>query len=78
MNILENKKRIYYIPRENEMLNVLKNFNFKILKISYPYINVPYSNPIVDNIKFLLNIFSNKFYLRAIWKSSMDIVEKKK
>ena len=72
------KKRIYYIPRDKEMLNVLKNFNFKILKISYPYMNTPYCNLIVDHIKFLLNLFSNKFYPHAFWKSSMDIVAKKK
>jgi SAM-dependent methyltransferase len=70
-------KRIYYIPRDNELLNVLKNYNFKIKKIEYPYLNTPYKNLMLDHIKFLLNIFFFKFYPHAFWMSSMNIVARK-
>ena len=73
----KNEGLIYYIPRDNEMINCLKNFGFKLKKIEYPYINTPYENFVSDHLKFLINIFSNKFIPHAFWRSSFNIVCKK-
>ena len=76
-SLYKNEEFIYYIPRDNEMINCLKNFGFNLTKIEYPYINTTYQNFIFDHLKFLINIFSNKFISHAFWRSSFNIVCKK-
>ena len=67
----------FYIPGEKDLTNILKNFNFKIIKIEFPYWKTPYRNFFKDHFKFILNLFSNKFYNHPFWKSSMNIAAKK-
>jgi SAM-dependent methyltransferase len=67
----------FYIPGEKELTNVLENFGFEIKKVEFPYWKTPYRNFIKDHFKFILNLFSRKFYKHAFWGSSMNIAAKK-
>ncbi len=72
------KKTNFYIPGDQELKNALENFGFKILEVEYPYLNTPYANIWRDHLYFILNIFSKRFFPHPFWKSSMNIIAKKK
>ncbi len=66
----------YYIPSDKWLINAMQNIGFKLVEKRYPYLKSPYSNPIMDHIKFLLKIMgvNTKF---PFWKNSMDLVFEK-
>ena len=76
--VLIDRNTIFYLPSDEGLSNVLQNFGFTIEKINFPYLNTPYADPLKDHLKFFRNIISKKFYPHAFWRSSMDIVAKKK
>jgi len=67
----------FYIPGKKDLTNALENFGFEIMKIEFPYWKTPYRNFLNDHFKFILNLFSRKFYKHAFWGSSMNIAAKK-
>lgn len=69
--------RNFYIPGHASLLNALSNLGFSHVESNFEYIKSPYSEYIRDHIKFIFNLFSNKFYPHAFWKSMMDVVVKK-
>ena len=71
------KKTNFYIPGEIELCNALKNFNFEILELNFPYFNTPYASVVSDHYKFIKNLLFKKFYPHPFWKSSMNIIAKK-
>jgi cyclopropane fatty-acyl-phospholipid synthase-like methyltransferase len=68
--------RNFVIPSDTMLTQILKNFNFKIEKIVYPYIDSPYAQPFKDHGKFILNLFGFK-YKFAFWKNMMEIYARK-
>ena len=66
----------YYIPSDKWLINAMENIGFKLVEKRYPYIKSPYSNPLLDHIKFLLKILgmNTKF---PFWKNSMDLIFEK-
>ena len=69
----------FYIPSDLTLSNALKNINFEILEIEYPYIKSPYSNLIMDHLNFFKSILLNKKNIKfAFWKNMMNIIAKKK
>lgn len=73
---LDNKTN-FYIPGEVDLTNSLKNFGFKIKKITFPYHKTPYASLIKDHYFFLRNLISKKFYPHPFWKTSMSIIAQK-
>jgi SAM-dependent methyltransferase len=69
---------IYYRPSFHGLINLLKNFEFEVIDVSFPYINTPYRNFIYDHFNFFRNILSKKFYPHPFWGSMMNIIAKKK
>ena len=67
----------FYIPGKKNLCNALENFGFKVLAVEYPYWSTPYRNFPKDIFMFLLNVFTNRFYKHAFWRSSMSIAGKK-
>ena len=72
------KKTNFYVPGDKELSNALVNFNFKVIKLTYPYFNTPYCNLITDHLKFFLNLTTKKFIKHPFWKSSMNLIAIKK
>lgn len=68
---------IYYRPSFQALTNLLKNYNFEVIEVNFPYINTPYSDFAGDHFKFLKNIFSKNFYPHPFWGSMMNIIAKK-
>ena len=66
----------YYIPSDKWLINAMENIGFKLVEKRYPYLKSPYSNPIMDHIKFLLKMIgvNTKF---PFWKNSMDLIFEK-
>jgi 2-polyprenyl-3-methyl-5-hydroxy-6-metoxy-1,4-benzoquinol methylase len=63
-------KMNFWIPGSNELINVLKNFGFNHIESRYPYLDSPYSKPIMDHIKFLVKLFlPSKKIQFPFWKS---------
>jgi len=67
----------FWVPGEKELRNTLTNFGFQIEAVEKPYLSTPYSKPITDHIKFLLNMISPRFYPHAFWGSSICIAGRK-
>ena len=69
----------FYIPSDLTLSNALKNINFEIIEIEYPYIKSPYSNLVMDHLNFFKSILLNKKNIKfAFWKNMMNIIAKKK
>ena len=66
----------YYIPSDVWLEQAMKNFGFKLVEKRYPYISSPYSNPIVDHIKFYLKLFGVNVKF-PFWRNSMDLIFEK-
>lgn len=66
----------YFIPHDNWFIQAMENIGFILVDKKYPYINSPYSNLLLDHLKFLLKLFgvNTKF---AFWGNSMDLIFKK-
>ena len=69
---------IYYRPSFHGLINLLKNFEFEVIDVSFPYINTPYRNFFYDHLNFFRNILSKKFDPHPFWGSMMNIIAKKK
>jgi SAM-dependent methyltransferase len=48
--------RNFYLPSDRSLTQLGNIFNLEIVGVEYPYINSPYSNPIVDYCKFLYKL----------------------
>lgn len=72
-----NPKLNFYIPSDITLQNVLINFNFKLIKIEYPYLKSPYRNLISDHYLFIKSIIFGHFYKFSFWKSMMNIMARK-
>lgn len=69
----------FYMPGFKDLTNSLNNFGFKIEGFEFPYLYSPYSNFFLDHLGFILNIFLPGFFIKhSFWKSSMNIMAKKK
>ena len=69
----------FYFPGYNDLSNSLKNFGFNIVDYEFPYWNSPYRNIFNDHLKFMFNLLiPGAFFKHAFWKSSMNIIAKKK
>ena len=64
------------VSKPSQTINAMENIGFKLVEKRYPYIKSPYSNPLLDHIKFLLKILgmNTKF---PFWKNSMDLIFEK-
>ena len=72
-------KKNFYMPGFKDLTNCLDNYGFKIEHFEFPYLSSPYRNLLSDHIKFLLNLcIPGLFFKHAFWKSSMNIIAKKK
>lgn len=68
---------IYYRPSYRALTNLLKNYNFEVIEVNFPYLNTPYCNFASDHLKFIKNFFSKNFYPHPFWGSMMNIIAKK-
>ena len=51
---------MYWVPSDICLKRTLENFGFINVDINYPYFNTPYSEPILDHIKFVIKIFTKR------------------
>jgi len=72
-----NPKKNFYIPGARQLSNILENFEFKVLDISYPYIETPYASPVLDHAKFIINLLTPLYIKHPFWKSMMNMVAMK-
>jgi hypothetical protein len=66
----------YYIPSDRWLINAMENIGFKLIEKRYPYIKSPYSNPLLDHIKFILKVMGINVKF-PFWKNSMDLIFEK-
>ena len=70
------KDRNFYIPSDKTLTSICKNNGFNFIDISFPYLDSPYSNFLMDHIKFFYSlIFKNLEF--PFWKSMMNLILKK-
>ena len=67
----------FYIPSDVTLKNVLKNFDFEVMEIQYPYLKSPYAKPVSDHINFIKSLVFKEEPKFAFWKSMMNIVARK-
>jgi hypothetical protein len=73
-----NSKLNYFIPSDISLSNILKNHNFEILKIDFPYLYSPYSSILSDYFAFLKKvIFRSSKQPKAFPKNMMNLIAKK-
>lgn len=68
----------YLIPCDISLTMNLQNCGFKIINIDFPYLKSPYSRLISDHLKFLRKLVFRTNDRFAFWRSSMNILAKKK
>lgn len=68
----------YLIPCDKSLTMNLKNCGFKILDVDFPYLKSPYSRLISDHLKFLKKLVFRTDDRFAFWRSSMNVLAKKK
>ena len=73
-----NPKYNFYIPSDYSLKNILENFNFQVLEITYPYLKSPYANFIIDHLNFIRCLLFRKPPNFAFWGSMMNIVAEKR
>ena len=67
----------FYIPSDITLKNVLKNFDFEVIEIQYPYIKSPYAKPVSDHINFIHQFIFKEEPKFSFWKSMMNVVARK-
>jgi len=67
----------FYIPSDISLTNILKNFDFKLLKIDYPYMNSPYANFVPDHINFVKSVILRREPKFPFWKNMMNLIAQK-
>jgi SAM-dependent methyltransferase len=72
-----NPDKNFFIPGARELSNVLLNFDFNVIDLSYPYLDTPYASPVKDHMKFLLNLLTPMYFPHPFWQSMMNLVAKK-
>jgi SAM-dependent methyltransferase len=68
----------FYIPSDINLSCILKNYDFKLVDITRPYLNSPYSNPVLDHLKFIRSLVFGKKPDFAFWGSMMNIIATKR
>ena len=69
-------KRNFMLPSDIMIKQILENLGLKVLQITYPYKESPYSNLIYDHINFFLKIIGFKRDF-AFWGNMMECYAKK-
>lgn len=71
------EKLNYLIPSDASLKMNLINVGFEILSIDYPYIGIPYANPISDHLKFLKKLLFRTNDKFPFWRSMIWVVARK-
>lgn len=65
---------MYWIPSDQNLKLFLNNLGFKKIEIFYPYLDTPYSNPLIDFFRFICKLITGKgkfpFPGNLIWISA--------
>ena len=67
----------YYIPSDISLSMNLKNLQYEIIDISYPYIKTPYCQFLSDHLQFLMKLTFNKNVKFPFWRSMIQVVAQK-
>ena len=51
---------MYWVPSDICLKRTLENFGFVNVKLKYPYFKTPYSQPLLDLLRFFIKIFTNR------------------
>jgi SAM-dependent methyltransferase len=68
----------FFIPSDIILTNICKNVGFELLDIEFPYIKSPYSNILVDHLKFTLLLFGCNKPNFPFYKNVMNVIFIKK
>jgi len=71
------EKLNYLIPSDVSLAMNLRNVNFEIVNIDYPYIGTPYANPISDHLRFIRKLIFKTEDKFPFWRSMMSILARK-
>jgi hypothetical protein len=67
----------FYIPSDITLINACQNFGFEFLELRKPYLKSPYSNFLLDHIKFLIMVIFKKKPNFPFWGNMMDLILRK-
>lgn len=68
----------FYVPSDISLGNVLKNFDFELICIDKPYINSPYSKPLLDHFNFLKCLMFGRSPDFPFWGNMMNMIAVKR
>jgi len=67
----------FYVPSDVTLSDVLRNYEFSVVDIEYPYVNSPYASPVADHLNFLKALVTRKKPRFAFWRNMMNVIARK-
>ena len=67
----------FYVPSDVTLGDILRNYDFKVIDIEYPYLTSPYANPIADHLNFLKLLVTRQKPKFPFWRSMMNVIARK-
>ena len=67
----------FYIPSDGSLSDVLRNYEFTVVDIEYPYLDSAYANPVADHLNFLKTLVTRKKPRFAFWRNMMNLIARK-
>jgi 2-polyprenyl-3-methyl-5-hydroxy-6-metoxy-1,4-benzoquinol methylase len=67
----------FYVPSDVTLSDVLRNYEFSVVDIEYPYLNSPYASPVADHLNFFKTLVTRKKPRFAFWRNMMNVIARK-
>ncbi len=68
----------FYVPSDVTLGDVLRNYEFTVVDIEYPYLGSPYAQPVADHLNFFKTLATRKKPRFAFWRNMMNVIARKK
>lgn len=70
-------RRDYWTPSDITLQSNLRKIGFQVVDVSYPYVDSPYANPVIDHLHFLKLLLLRGNPRFAFWRNMMNVVGRK-
>lgn len=67
----------FYVPSDVTLSDVLRNYDFTVLDIEYPYLGSPYARPLADHLNFFKTLATRTKPRFAFWRNMMNVIARK-
>jgi 2-polyprenyl-3-methyl-5-hydroxy-6-metoxy-1,4-benzoquinol methylase len=67
----------FYVPSDVTLSDVLRNYEFAVVDIEYPYLSSPYARPVADLLNFFTTLATRKKPRFAFWRNMMNVIARK-